>query len=88
MTAASSSFRTHCLSPSRVHSSTDALTGPARYARMFPELPSFEADESFLHTIITLLDRDPGSVRFAGSSWEPRHTLIDLFLASATTSVV
>ena len=38
--------------------------------------------------IITLLDRDSGSVRFASSSWEPRRTLIDLFLASATTPVV
>jgi hypothetical protein len=38
--------------------------------------------------IITLVDRDPGSVRFAGSSWEPRRTLIDLFMARATTSVV
>jgi hypothetical protein len=51
MSAASSSFRTHCLSPSRVQSSTDAPTGPTRYARMFPELPSFQADETFLHTI-------------------------------------
>jgi hypothetical protein len=38
--------------------------------------------------IITLLDRDPGSVRFAEPSWKPRRTLIDLFLANATTSVV
>jgi hypothetical protein len=38
--------------------------------------------------VITLLDRDPGSVRFAGSRWEPRRTLIDLLLASATTPVV
>lgn len=51
MTTTSSSFRTHCLSPSRVQSSTDAPSGPARYARMFPELPSLQADETFLHTI-------------------------------------
>jgi hypothetical protein len=51
MAAPGSSFRTHCLSPSRAHSSAGAPTGVARYARMFPELPSFEADEAFLHTI-------------------------------------
>ena len=48
---AGSSFRTHCLSPSRGQFSSSAATGPARYARMFPELPSFNADEAFLHTI-------------------------------------
>jgi hypothetical protein len=37
--------------------------------------------------IITLLDRDPGSVRFAGDGWEPRSGLIDLLLANATASV-
>jgi Animal haem peroxidase len=29
----------------------DAPIGPANYARMFPELPSFEADEQFLHAL-------------------------------------
>ncbi len=29
----------------------DAPLGPATYARMFPELPSFEADEQFLHAL-------------------------------------
>jgi hypothetical protein len=38
--------------------------------------------------IVTLVDRDPGSVRFAGENWEPRSALIDLLLANATTSVV
>src|SRR5262245_39707079 len=51
MTAASSSFRTHCLSPARVQSSPNAPTGGARYARMFVELPSLQANETFLHTI-------------------------------------
>jgi hypothetical protein len=51
MTAASSSIRTHCLSPSRIQSSTNAPAGPTRYAPMFPKLPSFQADETFLHTI-------------------------------------
>src|SRR4029450_3041800 len=50
MTAPSSSFRTHCLSPSRARPA-GTPGGPARYARMFPELPSLEADETFLHTI-------------------------------------
>jgi hypothetical protein len=38
--------------------------------------------------IIMLLARDPGSVRFAQPGWKPRRALIDLFLASAATSVV
>jgi hypothetical protein len=50
MAAVTSSFRTHCLSPSRVRP-VDAAIGPARYARMLPELPAFEADEAFLRTI-------------------------------------
>ena len=29
----------------------DAPVGPANYARMFPELPSFQADEQFLHAL-------------------------------------
>ena len=27
------------------------LLGPANYTRMFPELPSSEADEQFLHAL-------------------------------------
>jgi hypothetical protein len=37
--------------------------------------------------IVTLLDRDPTSVRFAGENWEPRSALIDLLLANTKTSV-
>jgi Animal haem peroxidase len=48
--AVGSSVRTHCLSPSRVRA-IDAPVGPARYARMFPELPPFRADEDFLHAL-------------------------------------
>ena len=51
MAVRSSSLKTHCLSPSRLHFSSDARIGPARYARMLPDLPAFEADETFLHTI-------------------------------------
>jgi Animal haem peroxidase len=50
MPAAASSFRTHCLSPSRVRP-VDAPLGPARYARMFPELPALDTDEAFLRAL-------------------------------------
>jgi hypothetical protein len=43
--------RSHCLSPARAKSAIDAPLGPATYARMFPELPSFRADEEFLHAL-------------------------------------
>jgi hypothetical protein len=42
---------THCLSPSRCRRPIDAPLGPARYARMFPQLPAFQADEEFLHAL-------------------------------------
>ncbi len=51
MNSAVPSARTHCLSPSRVGPIPGAASGPARYARMFRELPSFEADEAFLHAM-------------------------------------
>ena len=51
MTAVASSARTHCLSPARDHPAVQAAGGPSRYARMFPELPAFEPDETFLHAI-------------------------------------
>jgi hypothetical protein len=41
----------HCLSPARARVAIDAPFGPAMYARMFPELPSFRADEQFLHAL-------------------------------------
>ena len=41
----------HCLSPARANLAIDAPIGPATYARMFPELPSYQADEQFLHAI-------------------------------------
>src|SRR4029453_13316665 len=77
MAAACSSFRTHCLSPSRVQFSSGAATGPARFARMFPELPSFNADEVFLHTLGRpggLCDcgdsvDTPGSLGSAAAGW-------------------
>ena len=45
------SVRTHCLSPARARVAIDAPVGAASYARMFPELPSFQADEQFLHAL-------------------------------------
>jgi hypothetical protein len=45
------SVRSHCLSPARARVAIDAPLGPATYARMFPELPSFQADEQFLHAL-------------------------------------
>jgi len=50
MSPPASSLRTHCLSPSRTRP-VDRAIGPAAYARMFPELPAFEADEDFLLAI-------------------------------------
>ncbi len=43
------SIRGHC--PVRPNVSFDAPVSPTTYARMFPELPSFEADEQFLHAL-------------------------------------
>jgi Animal haem peroxidase len=45
------SIRSHCLSPARSRVAIDAPLGPATYARMFPELPSFQADEQFLRAL-------------------------------------
>src|SRR3954453_18187984 len=41
----------HCPSPASARVAIDAPLGPANYGRMFPELPSFEADEQFLHAL-------------------------------------
>ena len=43
------SVRNHC--PARASRAIDAPPGSATYARMFPELPSFEGDEQFLHAL-------------------------------------
>src|ERR1700722_7566846 len=51
MNQAAAPVRSHCLSPSRAKMSIDAPLGPATYARMFPELPSFRADEQFLYAL-------------------------------------
>jgi hypothetical protein len=41
-----------------------------------------------VEVIVTLLDRDPGSVRFARPEWEPRRSLIDLLIPSTRMSAV
>ena len=51
MNQSACSVRSHCLAPSRVRTAIDAPLGPAGYARMFPELSSFRADEQFLHAL-------------------------------------
>jgi len=45
------SSRNQCLSPARAKAAIDAPLAPTAYGRMFPELPSFEADEQFLHAL-------------------------------------
>ena len=41
----------NCLSPARARMTIDAPLGAASYARLFPELPPFQADEQFLHAL-------------------------------------
>src|SRR5258705_5339895 len=48
MNEPATSVRNHCLSPARARVAIDGPLGSASYARMFPELPSFQADEQFL----------------------------------------
>src|SRR3984957_8104230 len=43
--------RSHCLSPGRAGLPFDAPPGPTAYGRMFPDLPSFQADDAFLHAL-------------------------------------
>src|ERR1700690_1693378 len=51
MDAHNVSVRSHCLSPTRAKVAIDAPLVPTAYARLFPELPSFQADEHFLHAL-------------------------------------
>src|SRR5438874_2741739 len=45
------SVRSHCPAAAPARVAIDAPLGPANYGRMFPELPSFEADEQFLRAL-------------------------------------
>ncbi len=51
MNQPATSIRSHCLSPARAKVAIDAPIAPTAYGRIFPELPSFEADEQFLHAL-------------------------------------
>jgi heme peroxidase len=42
---------THCLSPARIGARAATSLSPASYGRMFPDLPTFNADESFLYAL-------------------------------------
>ena len=76
MVVAGSSMRTHCLSPSRVRA-VDAPIGPARYGRMFPDLPPFRVEENFLHALgrdggvcdCGDVDDTPGSLSTVAAGW-------------------
>ncbi len=71
------SIRSHCLSPARARVAIDAPLGPARYARMFPDLPSFQADEQFLHALGRVggvcdcgdIDDSPDSLADTAAGW-------------------
>ena len=41
----------HCLAPSRLRAETGAPIGPELYARLFPDAPTFEADDTFLFAL-------------------------------------
>ena len=41
----------HCLAPSRARTTSAAGVGRTAYARLFPELPSFTAEDSFLYAL-------------------------------------
>ena len=51
MNQQATAIRSYCLSPARARVPIDAPLGPASYGRMFSDLPSFQADEQFLHAL-------------------------------------
>lgn len=51
MDQVTATVQNHCPARRRNRMAIDAPIGPANYARMFPELPSFRADEQFLHAL-------------------------------------
>lgn len=51
MTDSATSPRGQCLSQARARAPIDAPIGPATYGRMFPQLPSLEADEQLLRAL-------------------------------------
>ena len=77
MNRLATSVRNHCPSSARARVAIDAPLGPANYARMFPELPSFEADEKFLHALGRVggpcdcgdIDDSPDSLSDTAAGW-------------------
>jgi Animal haem peroxidase len=76
MNQPTASVRSHCLSPARARA-IDAPLGPATYKRMFPELPSFQADEEFLYALGSAgglcdcgdIDDSPDSLADTAAGW-------------------
>src|SRR5271155_5318955 len=66
-----------CLSPARANVAIDAPLGPTSYGRMFPELPSFQADEQFLRALGRAggicdcgdIEDDPASLGDTAAGW-------------------
>jgi len=77
MNHSDTSIRNHCLSPARAKVAIDAPLAPTTYGRMFPELPSFDADERFLHALGRAgglcdcgdVDDSPDSLGDAAAGW-------------------
>jgi 8-hydroxy-5-deazaflavin:NADPH oxidoreductase len=77
MDVPNASVRRHCFSPARARVAIDAPLGPTSYGRMFPELPSFQADEQFLHALGRAggicdcgdVDDTPDSLGTAAAGW-------------------
>jgi hypothetical protein len=90
MNKPATSVRTHCLSPARARGPIDAPLGPTAYGRMFPELPSFQADEQFLHALGRAggicdggdIDDSPESLGDSAAGWP----IFGQFVAHDTTA--
>src|SRR4051794_2844351 len=77
MNQPTTTVRSHCPSPARARAAIDAPIGPATSARMFPQLPPFEAHGEFLHEggraggLCVCGDRDdaPASLGDTAAGW-------------------
>jgi hypothetical protein len=61
---------THCLSPTRVGTHAETQTPTGSYARLFPDLPSFSAQESFLFAL-----GRAGGLCDCGDTWDDEASL-------------
>ena len=90
MNQPAASVRNYCLSPARVRAAIDAPIAAATYGRMFRELPSFEADEQFLHAMgragglcdCGATDDSPASLGESAAGWP----IFGQFVAHDTTA--